>query len=400
MSIDSMLKKALIMKIFNNSSSDEEILSEINKYDYMRNVLSNSYDNALVNIFIDQNMMNNKTDLLSATPVKLESKNIGTDAFSDVQKIEKHSILNETSQKFNVSEVAQDLSQEIEETKVEQEIPQYVKGNVVVLKTSENIKETVESSQSPVNKSNEDILQEKMKTINIDDFSIVKLLSSMPLQAIDYYISNEKEFYSLIDNEIDSAIISIDIRKSTELMLKAKSNSSFSEFITELTIKLGNCVNKNYGIVEKFTGDGLLAFYPETYSGKHYLEHAINTAIESHEIFDNVYNSHITDFVAGLNDTGLGIGIDCGSIILKDINLSMNIIGKPVVYACRMGNISINNTALNYPAYIELKKRLTKDLSGEKKVLDIKTGEKLLCFCLDNEKIESVSKPKWAEKNR
>jgi len=58
-------------------------------------------------------------------------------------------------------------------------------------------------------------------------------------------------------------VVSVDIRRSTELMLKARSPKQFASFITTLCKQLINIVTDNYGVIDKFTGDGILAFFPE-----------------------------------------------------------------------------------------------------------------------------------------
>ncbi len=61
--------------------------------------------------------------------------------------------------------------------------------------------------------------------------------------------------------------MSIDIRRSTDLMLKAREPRLFADFVTGLCSKLKNLIVNNYGVFDKFTGDGVLAFFPDFYSG-------------------------------------------------------------------------------------------------------------------------------------
>jgi hypothetical protein len=62
-------------------------------------------------------------------------------------------------------------------------------------------------------------------------------------------------------------VLSVDIRRSTELMLKARTAEKFAEFITGLSIELTTIVLNSFGVFDKLTGDGILAFFPDFFSG-------------------------------------------------------------------------------------------------------------------------------------
>jgi class 3 adenylate cyclase len=228
-----------------------------------------------------------------------------------------------------------------------------------------------------------------------EDLPKAKLLSEMPVEAMKYFQENEGILNSLWDNEIEAAVISIDIRKSTELMLKADDNLKFSAFITEIVEELILIIKKNYGIIEKFTGDGVLAFFPKNYSGENSVLHVVNAAYECHEKFNDVYSKHRNNFAAVLSNTGLGIGIDYGKIVIKNINRAINIIGRPVVYACRMSGISAKKTALNVKAYEEVYKVTGNTQIFYPEELSLKTGEILKCYCIDKKIETELIKPKW-----
>ncbi|MCL2281832.1 MAG: hypothetical protein FWC26_00770 [Fibromonadales bacterium] len=62
--------------------------------------------------------------------------------------------------------------------------------------------------------------------------------------------------------EIEMAIMSIDIRKSQEIMLRANTLGKWAKFISGLTDELKKIVIENYGVYDKFTDDGILAYFP------------------------------------------------------------------------------------------------------------------------------------------
>lgn len=167
---------------------------------------------------------------------------------------------------------------------------------------------------------------------------------------------SDENFKSMFDNgkEYYSVVVSIDIRRSTELMLKARRPELFSKFITELSKILSQIIIDNYGIFDKFTGDGILAFFPKFYSGKQAIIRALKAAEECHLAFTEHYNGSRECFNVFIKDVGLGIGIDYGEVTLVNTSSELTVVGIPVVYACRMSGANAGETLLNQPAKEEL----------------------------------------------
>jgi class 3 adenylate cyclase len=197
----------------------------------------------------------------------------------------------------------------------------------------------------------------------------------------------------------DSVVVSIDIRKSTELMLKARKPELFSEFITELSHQLSTCIIENFGIFDKFTGDGILAFFPKFYSGEQAIIRAIKAATECHQIFNKHYNDSRHCFSVFIKDVGLGIGIDYGNVTLLNSSNELTVVGIPVVYACRMSGAQAGTTILNQPAKEEverLSKVQTKFVETE---INIKNEGVALAYMVELNKnvFESLVLPNWAD---
>lgn len=178
---------------------------------------------------------------------------------------------------------------------------------------------------------------------------------------------SDPAFKDNFQNSAPAYVLAIDIRRSTELMLKARTPQKFASFITTLTMLLRECVLDNFGVFDKFTGDGILATFPEFFSGEDAGYHAINTAMQCHQIFEEVYREHRNCFVAVLKDVGLGIGVDYGEVQFVEISTEFTVVGTPVVYACRMSGAPACQTLLNQPAY--------EQLFGKYFVFDFEEGE-------------------------
>lgn len=174
--------------------------------------------------------------------------------------------------------------------------------------------------------------------------------------------------------------VSIDIRRSTELMLKARDASKFADFITRLSTALIEIVKAHFGVVDKFTGDGILAFFPEFFSGPDAGFYALDAAALCHKAFKQHYAEARSSFSSVLTDVGLGIGIDYGEAALVEIVGGLTIVGPPVVYACRMGGCPPGETFLNQPAFEEVSTKHGAYFLMNETMLEIKHEGRLLAY--------------------
>lgn len=212
-------------------------------------------------------------------------------------------------------------------------------------------------------------------------------------------VLNSPEFLDLFQDKTpcESVVVSIDIRRSTELMLKARRPDLFSEFITELTHQLSECIINNFGIFDKFTGDGILAFFPKFYSGDQAIIRAIQAANECHRIFQKHYNNSRECFSVFIKDIGLGIGIDYGNVTLVNTTNELTVVGIPVVYACRMSGAEAGKTILNQPAKEEVEKLNKNQSKFIETEINIKNEGVALAYMveLNSSVYKSLKSPEW-----
>jgi class 3 adenylate cyclase len=155
----------------------------------------------------------------------------------------------------------------------------------------------------------------------------------------------------LESGECTGFVVSVDIRRSTDLMLKARKSEQFAEFVSTLCQQLASAVLNNYGVFDKFTGDGIVAFFPEFYSGPDAGYWTVITAEQCHAAFATHYKAHRSVFNSVLKEAGLGIGVDYGNFSLVQVSGALTAVGAPVVYACRMSGAPAGSTLINQPAY-------------------------------------------------
>ncbi|REK27046.1 MAG: adenylate/guanylate cyclase domain-containing protein [Planctomycetota bacterium] len=201
------------------------------------------------------------------------------------------------------------------------------------------------------------------------------------------------------EDPVRAYVVSIDIRKSTDLMLKATQPQRFAEFLLQIWDGFRKIICKNLGVFDKFTGDGVLAHFPEFFSGPDAGYRAISSAAECHALFDQQYCKNRDLFHTVLLDTGLGIGIDLGDVHLVEVNEELTVVGRPVVYACRFSGGPAGNTLLNQVAYEHLRDAYGQFVDFKEEVVDLKHEGRVRAYrvSLNRTKYNAVFPDWWGD---
>lgn len=213
-------------------------------------------------------------------------------------------------------------------------------------------------------------------------------------------LKSDKEFIQSFEQKTPctAVIMAIDIRRSTELMLRAKDPEGYQEFIISLCDKLRQIILDNCGVFDKFTGDGILTFFPHFYSGEDAAMLAIKAAAQCHDFFYQHYRANRSIFTTVLNDVGLGIGIDYGEAHLVNIRDWLTVIGTPVVYACRLSSVKSGYTLLNQQAYDVVNKRFARYVKLQEYILEIKhEGDILAYVATTTNESPIINLPDWLQ---
>jgi class 3 adenylate cyclase len=201
----------------------------------------------------------------------------------------------------------------------------------------------------------------------------------------------------LSSRECRAFVMSVDIRRSTELMLKARTAEDFAQFTTTLCGDLMNIVLDSLGVFDKFTGDGVLAFFPDFYSGTDAAFRVVQAADRCHEAFKRHYHAFRRSFTSILTDVGLGIGVDFGSVHLVQMAGGITVVGAPVVYACRLSGAPPGTTLVNQPAYEVISDRFGAFCFTSETSLEIKHEGRMLAYEVRlNGRPHAIAAPEWA----
>jgi class 3 adenylate cyclase len=209
-------------------------------------------------------------------------------------------------------------------------------------------------------------------------FQLYKLRAFRPRihkEAWDVVLGHQELWEKLLaKSPVDAFVLSLDIRKSTELMRLAVTHEAFADFITALSLGLGLIIVNSHGIYDKFTGDGALAYFPSFYSGDEAGYWALKAAGECHACFERQYREHRNSFKTVPAAAGLGIGIDAGAVSIVRILEAPTVVGEPVVGACRLGAADAGKTLVNQQAYDRLSHAFNQRCSFIEETLTVKDG--------------------------
>jgi class 3 adenylate cyclase len=137
---------------------------------------------------------------------------------------------------------------------------------------------------------------------------------------------------------VNAIVLAADIRSSTVLMREAVDPLSFATVITEFVDAIGTALRNGRGWLDKFTGDGFLAYWlygdrdPRIYVPE--VAHFANLCLSFFRtIVIEDLRINTRHFPA---KAGLSLGVDGGPINLVPVAGDLTLVGAPIVGAVRM----------------------------------------------------------------
>lgn len=189
-------------------------------------------------------------------------------------------------------------------------------------------------------------------------------------------------------SDSDSIVIVADIRHSQDLMTYSLSPELYEKYILRLSENARNIVKKEYGIFERFTGDGFICFFNKYISdqfGLDYYDSALSACLKIKEMSTSIISEWTTKIRKVPSEPiGLAIGIDSGKISYSENGGNLYVIGDACVWATRMcaagqsDEIIVNNIPYHHL-------QLTSPLSFKEISAATKDGEKFVAHVLVEE---------------
>jgi class 3 adenylate cyclase len=140
----------------------------------------------------------------------------------------------------------------------------------------------------------------------------------------------------------DTLVMVADIRRSQDLITYGLSPDFYREQIIGFLSEVRKILRNNYGIYDRFTGDGFIAYFNQfvcEQEGRDYYEMTLD-ASEKIQTFSEQYFENWSSQIRKIpvEPIGLSLGIDSGVVNFKDIEGQFFAIGDACVWATRMCN--------------------------------------------------------------
>lgn len=207
----------------------------------------------------------------------------------------------------------------------------------------------------------------------------------------------EPSFIMQMSNS-DTLVMVADIRRSQDLVTYGLSSDFYREQIIGFLSEVRKILRDNYGIYDRFTGDGFIAYFNQyvcEQEGRDYYEMALD-ACEKIQSFSEQYFENWASQIRKIpvEPIGLSLGIDSGLVNFKDIEGQFFAIGDACVWATRMcnagkrGEIVFNNIPYHKIA-VYGKEGFSKEIDAV-----TKNGESFKAFCVKPSLITYKTPPK------
>lgn len=179
-----------------------------------------------------------------------------------------------------------------------------------------------------------------------------------------------------------------DIRRSQEIMTYASTAADFTKRIIRFINRTRELIGEHYGIFDKFTGDGFIAYFNKKICeqlDKNYIDCFIDFIREELE-FARVHFSEWQKNIRKLPDCaiGLSLGADIGKVNFNDVDDHFVAVGDTIVWASRMATAAeANEIVINNILSVKLSG--IDGLTMQQKNYETKTGEGFAGFMLEIE---------------
>jgi len=140
----------------------------------------------------------------------------------------------------------------------------------------------------------------------------------------------------------DTVVLVGDVRNSQVLMTYSQSVAFFRDKMFGYVAQVMKIIKSNYGIFDKFIGDGFVSHFNSTVCekfGKDYYRQMLKAAQEIMDFsipFFDEWGKQIRKLPP--IQPGIALGVDCGIVEFRNLDNYLVSIGEPIVWASRVSN--------------------------------------------------------------
>lgn len=196
-------------------------------------------------------------------------------------------------------------------------------------------------------------------------------------------------------NKTPSIIVTGDIRRSQHLLTYSKTDEDYSVRMIEFLAKSRELLEKSYGIFDKFTGDGFLAYFNEEICdqcGKDFVSAFLDFNRQIQEFSAEHFGNWEKSLRVIPKDTiGLAIGADIDQVLFNLIDYHFIAVSEGIVWSTRMASGALaDQTIINNRLYERLKNNTS--IEFEDSFVKPKYGEPVRAKLLKNKNAKKGSK--------
>jgi len=162
----------------------------------------------------------------------------------------------------------------------------------------------------------------------------------VPLEVVDGVIHRDELGKSQIEELKRLTLLNVEMAGFSKIVEKIGTGKSVS-LLNSFFSRMGNIVLKHHGTVDKYVGDGFLAFFGAPISGTLDADHAVAAALEMKETIAEINDKNLEQFGVSVE---MGITIHTGEVIVGNIGFDRKMdytaVGDPVNYLLRLQSIS------------------------------------------------------------
>ena len=175
-------------------------------------------------------------------------------------------------------------------------------------------------------------------------------------QVLLKYLSS-RFLVSQSQNMVDAAVLIVDIVESTKLATKL-SPEELSSLVRVFSQEMSILISAHAGFVLKYSGDAVIAYFPQLEQSGNKEENAIICGKSMHAIIEHALNSAGPDFA--IPKIQIRVSIDCGKDRIVFLGTEPDLIGHTITISSKMirfakpGQMVIGeNTYTNIPAELQ-----------------------------------------------